>query len=409
MFKSIFFAVLVITYSLAFAPSIFGFTVYNDIFYYDFGTGPDPERNQLDVYVPDGVTFGTPVMFFVHGGTWMYNDRSDFAPVGEEMADQEGFVTVIPSFRLSDSLHPEVHHPDHITDVAQAFKWTVEYIAEYGGSPDRIVLCGHSSGGHLAALLATNLTYLEGAGASVFDIKCAVVFSMGIYDIPGLYRDLEPYSSMLWPYTPFPQIFTDDTLNWYDASPKYHLHDSMPPSIFFVAQEDMEHIIGGTYYGLVTLDGEIDDVYNDFNEYQPTDTFWIPGDHDYSFSYFVFDPESRARTLAIGFINRVFTGIEENTLKPASFEISCYPNPFNSAITIEIAHAEAFLETPVQLQIYNINGKLVHSDRQGYLSLQGTDACIYKWQPGQSVPSGIYLVKVTTSNRSVSRRILYLK
>ena len=49
---------------------------------------------------------------------------------------------VLTNYRLS----PLVKHPEHVKDVARAFAWTTQDIAQYGGDPDRIVLAGHSAG-----------------------------------------------------------------------------------------------------------------------------------------------------------------------------------------------------------------------------------------------------------------------
>ena len=358
----------------------FGVTEYLDILYYPEIWAPQPDKNKLDIYVPDGLVGTAPVLFFVHGGTWMYNDRSDFSGLGYLMADSEDLITVIPSYRLSDSLHPEVVHPDHIEDIAEAFVWVKENIASYGGDPDQIIVFGHSAGGHLATLLTTNTSYLEAAGGDVDDVLAMVCMCMGVYDIPKLYDDAGMYAPLAWPYTPFGQIFSDDEDVWIDASPRYHLHDNMPPSVFFVANEDMEHIIGGDWFdmGMVFLDGEVQFCYDHYNEYQPTDTFWIDGDHDTSFYTFATEPSSRARILVMDFINDALMAVEEKQV-PQQMSLSAYPNPFNSALEIT---GQGYIE------IFDAQGKQV---------FQGTLPTL--WQP--QVGSGLYIVRSETETQKV--------
>jgi len=36
-------------------------------------------------------------------------------------------------------------------EIAAALSWTLDNIARYGGDPKRVVIAGHSSGGHLSA------------------------------------------------------------------------------------------------------------------------------------------------------------------------------------------------------------------------------------------------------------------
>src|SRR6185436_3705682 len=117
--------------------------------------GPDDEaaKHKLDIYLPQGNS-NAPVLFFIHGGAWRTGDRSQYPPVGNRYA-HEGYVTVVPSYRLAPK-HP---HPAQIEDVAAAFAWTVRHIAEYGGDTNRLYVGGHSAGGHLAALLTLDPKY----------------------------------------------------------------------------------------------------------------------------------------------------------------------------------------------------------------------------------------------------------
>lgn len=141
---------------------------------YNESPGADRRKHKLDLFVPKGVR-DFPVLFFIHGGAWTSGDRKLYAPLGKVFA-RNGIGTVVISYRLS----PGVKHPSHIEDVAQAFAWTHQHIAEYGGRPDRIFVSGQSAGGHLAALLCTNEAYLKARGLSLKEIHGAIPIS-GIY------------------------------------------------------------------------------------------------------------------------------------------------------------------------------------------------------------------------------------
>ncbi|MFP4459640.1 MAG: alpha/beta hydrolase fold domain-containing protein [Candidatus Zixiibacteriota bacterium] len=388
MKKCFLLAAIIIVISIAFS-----YESYLDIPYYPEGEAPQIDKNKLDIFTPSSPTCGTPTVFFVHGGTWMYGDRRDYRMLGQILADEEELITVIISYRLSDSLHPEVTHPDHIEDVAQAFHWTYENIGEYGGTADKIFVMGHSAGAHLSTLLGTNTSYLEATGSAESQIQGIISFSLGVYDMPGLWHELGSWAPMIWPYLPFGEIFTDDTLNWYDASPKYHRHEGMPPFVFFVAQEDMEHIIGGDIgdMGLVILDGEVDDVYNDFNEYHDTDTFWLEGDHTSSFENFAYDQESRARILAMDFIGDVLEDIVEKPKnQPTELDFKVSPNPFNSACRIDNSQGDALI-------IRDLNGRIIKR-------LAENDNL---WIPEAGLSSGIYLLENPENGRS--QKIVYQK
>jgi acetyl esterase/lipase len=153
---------------------------------YDVRYYPGRDRQLLDVFAPRDVK-NAPVVLFVHGGTWMFGDknfRGLYRGVGTFLA-RNGVVAVLINYRLS----PAVKHPEHVKDVARAFAWTRRNIRSYGGDPDRIVLCGHSAGGHLVSLLATDKTYLSDPALKLKDadrraIRGVVSYS-GVYRIPG--------------------------------------------------------------------------------------------------------------------------------------------------------------------------------------------------------------------------------
>ena len=97
------------------------------------------------------------MLLFLHGGGWVIGGKDDYfglygyGTIARCLAER-GLVVVLPNYRLS----PGVRHPEHIKDVARAFAWTVKNIESYAGRPDQIIVSGHSAGGHLAALLATD-------------------------------------------------------------------------------------------------------------------------------------------------------------------------------------------------------------------------------------------------------------
>lgn len=117
------------------------------------------ERQHLDVYVPARGADKAPVVVFFYGGNWKSGERGDYLFVGEALAAR-GFVTVIADYRL----YPEVRYPDFLSDCAQAIRWTLAHIGEFGGDQRRVFLMGHSAGAYNAAMLALNAKYLREAG-----------------------------------------------------------------------------------------------------------------------------------------------------------------------------------------------------------------------------------------------------
>ena len=69
--------------------------------------------DKLDILLPKGVD-GVPIVFFVHGGSLMQDDKTD----GEYLAPllRQGIGVVTTNYRLS----PAVMHPAHVEDIAAA-------------------------------------------------------------------------------------------------------------------------------------------------------------------------------------------------------------------------------------------------------------------------------------------------
>ena len=124
-----------------------------------YGRGP---RQALDIWVPGHAGQGDrhPVVVFFYGGGWNSGARGDYGFVGRALA-REGFVVVIPDYRLT----PRAHWPDFLKDSAAAIAWTREHVAGLGGDPDRIALMGHSAGAYNAMMLALDPQWLRGAGS----------------------------------------------------------------------------------------------------------------------------------------------------------------------------------------------------------------------------------------------------
>ncbi len=147
---------------------------------YTAGAAEDAEKHKLDIYKKEGLAANAPVLFFVHGGAWRSGDRKQY-PFFGNLFTKSGYIVVVPSYRLS----PKVKHPGHIEDVAAAFAWTVKNIAARGGDPARIVVAGHSAGGHLVALLATNPQWLATYGLDARNIRAVLALS-GVYNLTAL-------------------------------------------------------------------------------------------------------------------------------------------------------------------------------------------------------------------------------
>jgi arylformamidase len=110
-----------------------------------YGEGP---KETLDIFTTD--VSQAPVLVFIHGGWWRSLDKSDHSFLGSVFT-HEGALLVVPNYELA----PKASLERMALQVAQSLVWVWRHIAEYGGDPNRIVLAGHSAGGHLAAMMSS--------------------------------------------------------------------------------------------------------------------------------------------------------------------------------------------------------------------------------------------------------------
>lgn len=174
-------------------------------------------RQTLDLVLPDRPN---PRLFvFVHGGGWRAGDKSQYRALGELLANF-GYAVALPNHRFA----PEFPYPAALGDLAEAVAWLVRYAPESGIRPEGILLGGHSSGAHLACLLALHPDHRH-------SISVAGVISIsGVYDLPA-------YAHMAADY--LGPVFGENPETWADASPLNHVTQGAPP--FFLAHAEFDY------------------------------------------------------------------------------------------------------------------------------------------------------------------------
>jgi arylformamidase len=139
---------------------------------HDISYGPDVDE-RLDVF--PATAGGAPTLIFIHGGAWRNFTKNDYSFVADALVPGGVHVVVVNFSKI-----PKVRLPDAVTQVRRAIVWVSHHAAEFGGTAERLYVCGHSSGAHMAAM--ATLTDWAAFGLSADTIKGATCIS-GSYDL----------------------------------------------------------------------------------------------------------------------------------------------------------------------------------------------------------------------------------
>ena len=181
-------------------------------------------------------------MLWIHGGGWSFGDRANERALALRFAER-GIAVAAMSYRLCDGrwADPEAptsdfKHPTHINDVADAFAWLHRNATALSIDAGALFVAGHSSGGHLAALLATDARHLEARGLGLGDIAAALPIG-GAYDIPDYHAALTAGDDAELGTQHIHAVFGNDEAAWRDASPTHHLAASEVPMLVVVEEQ----------------------------------------------------------------------------------------------------------------------------------------------------------------------------
>lgn len=129
-------------------------------------------RNRVDIFPGRAASGDGALVVFIHGGYWRSFDKSGFSHIAGP-ANAAGFDVAVPGYTLC----PEVTLSDIIDEIRQCCLFL---FARFGR---RLVLTGHSAGGHLAAAMAATDWQFLGAPPDL--IKAGLSIS-GIFDLRPL-------------------------------------------------------------------------------------------------------------------------------------------------------------------------------------------------------------------------------
>ncbi|VTU21115.1 Carboxylesterase NlhH [Variovorax sp. PBS-H4] len=121
-----------------------------------------------------------PVLVYIHGGYWRALDKRDQSFVAPPFADA-GAMVVLANYALC----PAVTIEHIVLQLVRAVAWVFRNARVHGGDPARIVVAGHSAGGHLATMLLA-CDWKAVAPDLPADLVKAVLSISGLYQLEPL-------------------------------------------------------------------------------------------------------------------------------------------------------------------------------------------------------------------------------
>ncbi len=200
------------------------------------------QRLLLDACVPEGPG-PFPIAILVHGGGWSAGDKSGSDVPGNTADISPWFGPLTAAkftwFSINYRLAPANRWPACFDDLRTAIRWVKAHGSEFKGDTRHIALVGHSAGGHLVALAATDATA---------DTRVQAV--LGFAPVADLERDSERrggLSPSLQGLFGLPKEITGESRAVLrEFSPIEHVKAGLPPFLLIQGDQDKTVPIGQT-------------------------------------------------------------------------------------------------------------------------------------------------------------------
>lgn len=193
------------------------------------------------VYRPAGE--GLPIAVYAHGGGFVFCDLDSHDGLCRNIANRIPAIVISVDYRRA----PENRWPDAAEDVYAVTQWAAHNADAVGGDARRVVVCGDSAGGNLAAvtavmardrggpLIAAQLLIYPVIAAD-FDNESYRLFGKGFYN---------PRPALRWYWDQYVPVLADREHPY--ASPLRANLAGLPPAVIVTAGHDPLRDEGNAY------------------------------------------------------------------------------------------------------------------------------------------------------------------
>lgn len=186
------------------------------------------------IYTPKGEG-PFPVIVYFHGGGWVIANLDVYESSCRALCNACESLVVSVAYRQA----PENKYPAAVNDAYQSTQWVMQHASDFNGDISRVIVCGESAGGNLAAV--TCLKALEEKGQMpsgqiliypVTDARMKTSSMLEFTDTVPLYYQMMPW---FWNH----YLENEEQKTDIYASPIFaeHLH-GLPPALVITAEYD---------------------------------------------------------------------------------------------------------------------------------------------------------------------------
>jgi acetyl esterase/lipase len=206
------------------------------IFINQVAYGLDPRQSLEIAYRPNDVS-PTPLILFIHGGSWIGGDKAIMRRYQNQVVDA-GYAYVSMNYRFITS---GASYLDMLDDIELTIRFLKDFSSNLNLDTTKMAIVGESAGAHLAMLYAyrnDSPIPIEFAMALVppVDFTDPGYLTFGDPDVQLLLANGLMATSLMSP---------DDILedgypaSWIDASPVTHLANAIPTLIGYAGQDEL--------------------------------------------------------------------------------------------------------------------------------------------------------------------------
>lgn len=198
--------------------------------------GSDPAQ-VADVYLTESSSRLAPILVVVHGGSWRGGDKAAPESIKQKVAHwiPMGFVVVSVNYRMLPQARPQ----EQAQDLGLAMAWVRKQAAGWAGDVSRVFVMGHSSGGHLVALLGADQGMQARTGARPW--RASIILDGAGFDLLDVMA--KPHARF------YDEAFGGVRSDWVAASPAEHLNEDVPPTLMICSTLRTESCKRATDFG----------------------------------------------------------------------------------------------------------------------------------------------------------------